>query len=454
MPNAGEHRKPSRRGFNLRNSKPRKLNRGVIYLAAAVVAAFGAVDLLEQGRFSAGAGLALVSLGLCCYVIYLSHARLRIPVLRGSLFGTWDYSLTREGFFYLLLVVVVGVAAVLSGNNLLYLILSCLLAAMLVSGFVSRLVLSGLQLDVRLPNAVFARQSFHLSVRLRNLKRRLPSYSIWIAAADESDTRRRRRGGRPQRRRTDAPAQPRLDLQPIYCPLIAGGGKAAVSTPAVFPHRGRFESQVFWLRTKFPFSFVERRARLTPTKEITVYPSVESSRAVDKMIEGLEAEQSTHTRGESHDLYRIRPGQSEDGARFVDWKATARVGEVMVREFTRDERRQVEIIFDPAMPLEDVMPWETKEAIFEEAVQDCAALVWRLGESGAEIRFLSGEVRLISTAPSDVFPILDFLAAVEPARTLDGDEPAVPPPPGRGETDVPRLVFRPRADELPGTLQS
>ncbi len=433
-------------------SKPKKLNRAVIFLAAAVVAAFGAVDLLEQGRFAAGIGLALASLGLCCYVIYLSHARLRPPFLRGSLFEAWDYSLTHEGFFYLLLVVVVGVAAILSGNNLLYLILSCLLAAMLVSGFVSRLVLSGLQLDVRLPNAVFARQSFHLSVTLRNLKRRVLSYSIWISAAVASKRRRRGRARRKGDRVVDATPGPRLDLQPIYCPLIAGGGKATASTPAVFPHRGRFESQVFWLRTKFPFSFVERRARVTPTKEITVYPSVESSRAVDKMIESLEAGRRAHTRGESHDLYRIRPGQSEDGARFVDWKATARTGEVMVREFTRDDRGQVEIIFDPSSPPPIAAPSEADDTTFEKTVQQCAALVWRLSQAGTEIRFRSGEVRMLSVAPSDIFGILGFLAAVrsEPTRGQGEQAPSAPD----AATGVPRFIFRVTAKGSYRALQS
>ena len=436
----------------MQTSKPKKLNRGVICLAAAAVAAFGAVDLLEQGRFSAGAGLTLVSLGLCCYVIYLSHARLRMPVLRGSLFEAWDYALTGEGVFYLLLVIVVGVATVLSGNNLLVLILSCLLAAMLVSGFVSRLVLSGLQLDVRLPNAVFAQQSFHLSVTLRNLKRRFPSYSIWIAATVDSRRRRRGRTRRKDDRAADAIPGARLDLQTIYCPLIGGGGKATVSTPAVFPRRGCFENQVFWLRTKFPFSFVERRARLTPTKEITIYPSVESSPAVNKMIEGLEARQRAHIRGESHDLYRIRPGQSDDGARFVDWKATARTGEVMVREFTRDDRRQVEVVFDPRLPRRSPQPGEAADALFENAVQQCAAFVWRLSESGTEIRFRSGDVRLLSVTPSDVFGILAFLAAVrsEPARE-EGQQASS----ARGAgSDTARFLFRVGAEGSRGTLQS
>ena len=129
---------------------------------------------------------------------------------------------------------------------------------MLVSGFVSRLVLSGLQLDVRLPNAVFAQQSFHLSVTLRNLKRRFPSYSIWIAATADSRRRRRGRARRKDDRAAGAMPGPRLDLQSIYCPLIGGGGKATVSTPAVFPRRGCFENQVFWLRDQVPVQF--RRA--------------------------------------------------------------------------------------------------------------------------------------------------------------------------------------------------
>ena len=433
----------------MRNLKPKGLNKAAIYLAAAVVAAFGAVDFLEQGRLGAGAGLTLVALGLCCYVIYLSHLRLRMPFLRRSWFQNRDYRFTREGFFYLLWVVVVGVAAVLSGNNLLYLVLSCLLAAMLVSGLVSRLVLSGLQLDVRLPSAVFARQSFPLSVTLRNLKRRLPSYSIWIAVTAASKQRRPDPAPGTERGPPDPETGPRLDAQPVYCPLIAGGAKATVSTPAAFPRRGRFENQVFQLRTKFPFSFVERRARLTPTKEITVYPSLESSPAVDKMLEGLEAEQRAQTRGESHDLYRIRPGQSEDGARFVDWKATARVGEVMVKEFTRDDRRQVEIVFDRSMPNSSARAHETDDMLFESIVQQCSALVWRLSEIGTEIRFLSGDVSLLSVAPSDVFGILGFLAGVqsEPARA--GGEPES----SARNTGTPRFVFRVKAKDSSGTLQ-
>src|SRR5574337_1282297 len=52
--------------------------------------------------------------------------------------------------------VVIGIAAINTGNNLLYIIVAALLAAILVSGIASALVLRSLELDVHLPEHVFA----------------------------------------------------------------------------------------------------------------------------------------------------------------------------------------------------------------------------------------------------------------------------------------------------------
>ena len=54
---------------------------------------------------------------------------------------------TLFGVVYSLAIVLVGTAAFLSGNNLVFLILSMLFAAMLVSGFISRLSLAALRLE-------------------------------------------------------------------------------------------------------------------------------------------------------------------------------------------------------------------------------------------------------------------------------------------------------------------
>ena len=389
------------------------------WLLAAVLLALGAWQAYRLGHLAVSISVCLLSLGICLYVVYLSYPHFAQWIVDRRSHLRWGYRLTREGLFYSFVVIVVASAAAFSGNNLLYLVFSCLLAAMLLAGFVSRLVLSGLQLDVRLPDHVFARQPLALRVTLKNLKRLLPSFSIWISMTPE--TQRSGRRGRPRRRREPSRPGPASGLAagPIYCPMITGGHSISVHVQATFPIRGRFLNEVFWLRTKFPFSFVERLARLHPAREVTVYPSIERSQTVDEIVNRLVAEQASPRHGESHDLYRIRPAVPGDGARLVNWKATARSGQLLVKEFTRDDRLRARIVFDSSVG-EAPDPGG-----FERAVQQCAAVVWRLHELRAEVLFDSGKVS-ISTAgnPAAVFQILRYLSTVEPRHGGESSAPA------------------------------
>ena len=400
------------------NTKP-ALWKGPAYLLAAVLLALGAFEAYRLEYLALSISVCVLSLGICSYVVYLSYPHVAQWILDRRPHLPWGYRLTREGLFYSLVIIVVASAAAFSGNNLLYLVFSCLLAAMLLAGFVSRLVLSGLQLDVRLPDHIFARRPLGLRVTLKNLKRLLPSFSIWISMAPETRRSRRHEGaGRREKSNRSGPASG-LAVDPIYCPMIAGGHSISTHVQATFPVRGRFQNEVLWLRTKFPFSFVERLARLHPAREITVYPSVEHSKTVEEIVNRLVAEHASLSRGESHDLYRIRPAVPGDGARLVNWKATARSGQLLVKEFTKDDHLRAEIVFD-ATPAEGPRAKDN----FERAVQECAAVVWRLYELRAEIRFESGNVS-ISTAgnPSAVFQILRCLSTVQPR---DSREPSAP----------------------------
>ena len=146
------------------------------------------------------------------------------------------------------------------------------------------------------------------------------------------------------------------------------------------------------------------------TQEALVYPSVDDSAEVERWIEPVAEAWQSIVRGDSHDLYRIRPATPDDGARFVDWKATARSTGLMVREFTREDRRQVEVVFDPVQPR-----GPDSDEQFEKAVQMCAALVWRLHEMAAEVRFCSGEMGITIPAHSqriyEVLPVVGGGAA-------------------------------------------
>src|SRR6202451_4867051 len=87
----------------------------------------------------------------------------------------------RAGALFMLALALTGAGAFLSGNNLLFLVFSAMLALLLVSGFISRLMLAGLEIELLLPEHVSARVPVPVRVRIRNLKRLTPSFSIELA---------------------------------------------------------------------------------------------------------------------------------------------------------------------------------------------------------------------------------------------------------------------------------
>ena len=93
-----------------------------------------------------------------------------------------EYRITRAGWLYFGATLLVALAALNTGNNLLFLILACLIAIILMSGILSSITLAGVELSVDLPEHIFAGQSVRASVELRNEKLTLPSFSLRVEA--------------------------------------------------------------------------------------------------------------------------------------------------------------------------------------------------------------------------------------------------------------------------------
>ncbi|MGB9510391.1 MAG: hypothetical protein WBU20_01790, partial [Candidatus Acidiferrum sp.] len=77
-----------------------------------------------------------------------------------------EYRLPREGWIYIAGIVLVALAAINTGNNLLFLILACLIASILMSGVLSSLTLAGVELNLQLPDHIFAGQTVRGTVEL------------------------------------------------------------------------------------------------------------------------------------------------------------------------------------------------------------------------------------------------------------------------------------------------
>ena len=94
--------------------------------------------------------------------------------------------ITLSGALYLGAMLMVGMAAFASANNLLFLLLAAMLATLMVSGFISRLGIASLELDIQLPEHICARADTAARFVLRNEKRWFPSFSITVAGVEDS----------------------------------------------------------------------------------------------------------------------------------------------------------------------------------------------------------------------------------------------------------------------------
>ena len=147
----------------------------------------------QQGRVVATGICASLALFLAGYVAltavpYLAR-RTSLEWLRVSM----DYEITREGWAFVIFILILAVAGLNTGNNLLYLVLASMLAAILMSGVLSYLVLVGVELEILLPDHVFACRPAPARIRLLNRKKVVPSFSIVLGGATEGEKERKQK---------------------------------------------------------------------------------------------------------------------------------------------------------------------------------------------------------------------------------------------------------------------
>ncbi len=361
-------------------------------LALALLLALYSGAAAETGRLWLAGTAALAALGLAGWV-----AVTIVPVLARRTPLRWfayqiDYKLTREGVVYLAGVFVVALAALNTGNNLLFMVLASLLAGIIVSGVLSRIVLTGIELKLELPEHVFAEQPLLAIVELRNEKQSLPSFSLRVVGED-------------------ARQHAQILTRPVYFPHIPRQQTARQKVELAFPRRGVYRQEAFGIRTKFPFGFLQKTRKVDSKMEVVVYPRVAPTEEFYEILPLVSGELESFIRGRGHDLYSIREYQPTDSARFVDWKASAKTGALKVREFAREDERRVMLALDPFRNRRAA----ERDDKFERAVTLCACLAWHFYEIDSVMEFrTAGLVTPMAPASEIVYDVLRHLAFAQP----------------------------------------
>ncbi len=378
----------------------------LVALAAALFLALYTGAAADGGHIFLGALSGIAALALAGWV-----ALTIVPVLARRTPLWWlsyqiDYKLTREGMVYLGGVLVVALAALNTGNNLLFMILACLLAGVLISGFLSRLVLSGVDVRLELPEHIFAGKPIMAIAELDNAKQTMPSFSVLLVSEEKQKTKKK----------TLAEPAPSILARPVYFPHVPRQQTVRQNVELKFPRRGIYRQDTLGLRTKFPFGFLEKTRRVGSEIEALVYPSVEPTEQLCEILPLVSGEMESYQRGRGNDLYSIRDYQFNDSARHVDWKATARTGALQVREYAREDERRVLLAFDPYMNSREELSVLGADR-FERAVALCAGLAWHFYEMNSVLEFRSAGFATPRTIAGEiVYDVLRCLARVSPLK--------------------------------------
>ena len=397
----------------------------LIGLIVAFASALFSTVFHNAGNVFVSAALASLALVLSGIIGITTVPYLARRVVIHRVRDAFDYDVTREGMGYLALILIIGVAALNTGNNLLFLVVAAMLAAIVVSGIASAALLRGVELEITLPTHVFAKRPVCAQFRLRN-RRKTPAFSLNVVPPRAKKPREHWSwehsvfvfpGNRPPgkewvrlpdlalRRKPEAPPGPEIFTGSVYFPYIAGGSTAIADVELNFQRRGRYQQDAVGLATRFPFSFLLKTRRIALSREVLVYPSVEETDELMEILPMITGEFEVFVAGRGHDLYRIREYGPEDSARHLDWKASAKSQSLKVREFTREDERRLRIVFD------NPEPGTVQEMPYERGVALAASLAWHFAGDNTQLSFVSQNY----SGSKDVYDFLAHLALAQPA---------------------------------------
>ena len=381
----------------------------VILGTLLVLAGLGAAIVTVLARRSDNAALAGVAAILSLLIALLLTIFIVPPLARSARVEVSNFDFpfepTSGGGVFLVIIIVVGFAAWNTGNNLLFLVFSLLCSTLFVGWIAARVSLRDLTVSARFPDHIFAAEPAPVIVTVRNTKRLLPSFSIFVEARGPSSEPQEHSSARRRYAK-------RLLAYFSYVPHHAS---AEQRVEQLFPKRGHVLIDGFELSTRFPFGFFRRRRRLRARNvDIIVYPKPEVISDKLHLLPMYAGRIPSLRRGAGHDLFSMRDYQPQDDLRHIDWKATARSRRLTVREFASEDERRITIVLDTRLRGE---PNEELRQRFEKGVVQTASLLKHFVEERAEVRLVLGdEVGPFGSGMEQLYRCLRRLALVVPVE--------------------------------------
>jgi uncharacterized protein (DUF58 family) len=199
---------------------------------------------------------------------------------------------------YIGITLLLGFAAVNTGNNLLFLVVSGLLAFMSITGLAGMYNIKGLLPELLPPAEIFAGSATPFRLRLHNNKKHLPSFLIRIECENG---------------------------QGVTLPVVSPDSTVDSSVTLTFPRRGLAEIGRVKVSSPFPVNFFTRFWSFGMDDQFVVFPRLIRGTAVGEWPEAQRTGSSTrHERGHDGELERISGYSGREPLRVIHWKLSER----------------------------------------------------------------------------------------------------------------------------------
>ncbi len=225
-----------------------------------------------------------------------------------------------------------------------------MMVLLIISGILSSYNLSGLKMEWQIPEFLFAQRTVYLSLKVSNIKRLMPSFSIKICLKIQ---------GLPENN--------------DFILFVESSKSEELMITKIFPRRGVWKISGYYLSSSFPFGFFERKRFIKMEKDIIVYPKIVELYPYLPDYLFLLGDTLSRSKGYEEDFFGLRDWRDGDDRKYIHWKVSAKKGEIIIRELVQQMKSFVTLIVDPYL---SELSGFVGENQLEENISMCASLAY------------------------------------------------------------------------------
>lgn len=322
------------------------------------------------------------------------------------------FKLTREGIHFVGVLLFIFFGAVVRDINLLILLAGAMIGLLVLQWRFNVRTLVGVEALRTLSTATTVGHPTNVLIRLSNPKRWLGSWLVLV----EDPLRR----VAPKKEKSSGTGSLIVDE-------VRPQGQSEGRYQLTFHDRGLYQLGPTTISTRFPIGLGRGWRTLNNQTAITVRPRLgkllPSSRVLYQMEQNGTAIASSKSGTSEAEFYGLRPWATGDSKRWIHWRTTARLGELAVRQFERQQHQQVCVLLDLFC---SESPTAADLAAQEQAIAFVATLAHNivLLQKGKLAAAICGESNYRSPtiqSPILVENLLDELATIAPSTAPDID---------------------------------